>query len=1194
MPAEEDRSVRVPYALLTALALCLMLAAPAAAHKPTYRTPGYPGLSAVPKFSSGSSTKPGKPVKLGGGYRPHLLVDGAGTGHIVFSTSGHAFGPPGEEQTTAGADHYCRLPRGATRCASTTTFVVPEIYDSGPGDTSPYFDNQPGFNTDIGEGARPLASGSSLLLLMHRSRNVIQVPGGYSDDANFLYSSDDGGNTFTGPGIVGTLDYESGAVVYGSGIQSIGVLGTTPTTLSNDPSHDYFQGTPAGAFAPASEIGQLDPTYGSGDGRSLALDGTRPVAAFNTLSRVTVREYRGSGDINSPSSWTESSLKGTAATLAGGPHGAWLAYQPIGITRREVVVKLAHGRPVGRPVAVFPQLLASQDNELTADATGGLTAAWVARDPQHTDSYDRLTISQSTDGRHWSRPEIIARGPHHQTLSGLQIATAPDGGGFAMYVHGNVNDGNPLGAFSLGGQVVAVPFGPGGPTGQKGLGGLGGSGGTSGCLDVRFGDVHAHVDAGCFLRDPADPTGSAAIAYGGVHVNGLELRPDAPGTAIVIDPRTHTIDGVHGTVSILLQAAGVPDIKLWDGSLHAFLGAQDHAGDLLFGLPMTGFHANVLGFEALGLVDVLLGKESVQIPMALKLPQYMHATAQATLVADSAHNLERSSLRVSVPDLELGGLEVSHMALDYSGPAEQWTGTAELNVPPGSGTAGMDVRGAVVTFNHGDFDTGGFQSDPFPGTAVYRNAFLNSFDAAFDLHPTARISGNAELGAIPQGSNGYALQATGPYAIAFGSPSVMSVDGDGAIEGVPLSSAHATFTTDGQFTETGSIGLDTSGLTLAGLVDATATLSDGSIAGTVSGTFAVEGQTLASKTIPFNSDGFGVCEDSGVGPFKVSAGFVYTWSGGAEVHLLDCDTAASASASASAARARATALGFSVAAGSDVEELTLHGAPGSPRITLTSPSGQTVIPSTTDARAPAIELDFPKGGLTAVAIRHPAAGVWHLAPAAGSAPISSVIAARGYPPPALRARVAGAGHRRAVVYRVALHPGLIVRFAEVRRGRVLAVIGRARSGRGRIAFAPAAGPAGSRQIVALLSGAGTVPGSAVLTRYRAPVSLRPGKAGVRLSHRGREFVIRIRRAAGATRYAVSAATADGRRVRTVIGTRRLQLRVPAAGWSDRIVVTVTPLGSSGRAGPSTRARLHVRFSAPHLTGRRAKHPSHGR
>ena len=82
---------------------------------------------------------------------------------------------------------------------------------------------------------------------MHRAGNVIQVPGGYGNDVNFLYSSDDGGKTFTGPGIIGTLGYDTGTVVYGSGIQSIGVLGTTATTLSSDDSNEYFQGTPAAA-----------------------------------------------------------------------------------------------------------------------------------------------------------------------------------------------------------------------------------------------------------------------------------------------------------------------------------------------------------------------------------------------------------------------------------------------------------------------------------------------------------------------------------------------------------------------------------------------------------------------------------------------------------------------------------------------------------------------------------------------------------------------------------------------------------------------------------------------------------------------------------------------------------------------------------------------------------------------------------
>jgi hypothetical protein len=1147
------------------------------------RTPGYPGLRTVPRFGSGTpDTTPGRPIHIGAGYRPHLTADGAGTAHIVYSLSGRASGPAGEETTTAGSDVYCRLPRGSRRCAATSTFTVPETYSSGAGDVSPYFENEPGFNTDIGEGARPLASGSSLLILMHRAHNVIQVPGGYSDDANFLYSSDDGGRSFTGPGIVGTLDYDSGAVIYGTGIQSIGVLGVTAATLADDPSHDHFQGVPAGSFAGAGTGAQLDPTYGSGDGRALALDGDRPVAAFSVVSgNSSVREYTGHGDVNDPANWSHASVRGTGLTLAGGPHGAWLAYNPVGVLKRAAVVRLRDGHPVGRAHPVLPRILDSQDDELTADANGGLTAAWVARDSGSSDFYGRLTITSSSDGVRWTKPQVIAVAPRHQTLSGLQIATAPDGGGFATYVRGTLNDGNPLGqAFGIGGQVYVVPFGPTRPTGEKGLGGLGGGGG-GGCLDVRFGAVHAHVDAGCFLRDPSDPTGSAAIAYGGVHVNGVELRPDAPGTAIVVDPRTHTIDSVHGTVSVLLQSPGVPDIRLWDGSLHAYLGGHDHAGDLLFALPMGGFRANVLGFRALGTVDVLLGSDAVRIPLALALPRYMGATAAATLTADSAHDLDRASLVVSIPNLAFAGLDVSGTRLEWRGPAEQWAGTTELGIPPGAGPAGLDVRDASVQFDHGDFSAGSFVTRPYPGTPVYTDAYLKDFDAAFDLHPPRRITGDAELGAIPSLGSGYALEATGPFAIAFGTPSRMTVTGGGAIEGVPLSTARASFTTDGHFGETGSLGIDAFGIAVQGSVDASALLGPGTIAGTVTGSFSVEGQTLASKSVPFNSDGFGICEDSGLGPLHVSSGFVYHWSGSAEISLLDCDSLAEAGVS----RARAADTGVPVAAGTDALELTVRGVSGAPSVVLRSPGGETVAPSLTDARAPAIALPLARGGVTLVAIRHPSAGLWHVDAGPGSPPIASVGAARGYPAPSVRARVAGHGRARRLIYRVGARPGLTVRFAEYRGGRPLAGLGGPLRGHGTIRFTPAAGPAGTRDVVALLSGLGTVPRSLVVARYRAPASPRPGRARLRLAVRGRRFVIRVGRSRAAARYLLRARTTAGRRIVALLRARPAAVGVPAAGWSDRIVVTVTPIGAGGRAGPTTRASLGTRFRAPRYARR---------
>ena len=111
-------------------------------------------------------------------------------------------------------------------------------------------------------------------------------------------------------------------------------------------------------------------------------------------------------------------------------------------------------------------------------------------------------------------------------------------------------------------------------------------------------------------------------------MNGLEIRPDAPGTAIVIDDATHTIESTGGNVSVLLQHPGIPDVTLWDGPLKADLGKADNVGDPLFTLPMTSFHANVLGFEVLGTPTVTLGTESVSIPVSLKMPGYLGVTAR--------------------------------------------------------------------------------------------------------------------------------------------------------------------------------------------------------------------------------------------------------------------------------------------------------------------------------------------------------------------------------------------------------------------------------------------------------------------------------------------------------------------------------------------------------------------------------------
>jgi hypothetical protein len=497
-------------------------------------------------------------------------------------------------------------------------------------------------------------------------------------------------------------------------------------------------------------------------------------------------------------------------------------------------------------------------------------------------------LSTSSDGRHWAKPRQIFQAGRKDGVSGLQIAVGPDGGGVAVFVHGGTGKKVNVGTlFGIGGQVTAVPFGARGSTGKKGLGTEGS--GSAGCLDIRFGAVHAHVDSGCFLRiaTKKDPGGDASIAYGGVHVNGLEIRPDAPGTAIVIDDAAHTLESLGGNVSILLQHPGIPDIKLWDGPLHADLGKHDNVGDPLFPLPMTTFHADVLGFEALGTPIAVLGEESVSIPLSLKMPSYLGVTGSATLAANMTEGLERPSLHIAIPDIGLSGLELRGGSIDWAGPEDQWAGTGELEMQPGAGAAGLDVKGAQIAFDHGDFSSGSFTTAPYPGTPIYRNVYLENLGAAFNLHPPPSLTGNAEIGAVAHGGGVYSLEATGPLQTAFGNPSTMNVEGDGAIYGVPLTSAHATFTTAGTFHETGILGFDDFGLEVGGTVDATTDLAAGTTSGTIAGTFSFAGQGV-EESVPFNDTGFGLCKEFGVSPASFSAGFIFKWEGGVEVIPTGC------------------------------------------------------------------------------------------------------------------------------------------------------------------------------------------------------------------------------------------------------------------------------------------------------------------
>ena len=150
-----------------------------AAARRSFKTPGYRWNHKLPKVAP---VVPGRLLTLGDGEYPHVLVDAAGTGQIAYTTA-----PNGAPSVL----HDCVLLRGQTGCAANSGLVPAEAGD-------------PRYNIDD-DGPTPLAIGNELLMLDHRYPNAETLPDGSAGYPTFLWTSEDGGKTFTGPGIVGNL-----------------------------------------------------------------------------------------------------------------------------------------------------------------------------------------------------------------------------------------------------------------------------------------------------------------------------------------------------------------------------------------------------------------------------------------------------------------------------------------------------------------------------------------------------------------------------------------------------------------------------------------------------------------------------------------------------------------------------------------------------------------------------------------------------------------------------------------------------------------------------------------------------------------------------------------------------------------------------------------------------------------------------
>jgi hypothetical protein len=206
-------------------------------------------------------------------------------------------------------------------------------------------------------------------------------------------------------------------------------------------------------------------------------------------------------------------------------------------------------------------------------------------------------------------------------------------------------------------------------------------------------------------------------------------------------------------------------------------------------------------------------------------------------------------------------------------------------------------------------------------------------------------------------------------------------------------------------------------------------------------------------------------------------------------------------------------------------------------------------------------------------VRNPGGGKWTVSAAPGSSPITSVTAARGYKPPRIAARVDGGGPVRRLAYSVSTRPGLSVTFAE-RSSRTYHLLGRATGVHGSLRFTPAAGAAGRRAIVAIVSDDGVQRETVTVASYRAPGPVTPTRVrDLRVARHGRRFKIGFGTATGASYYLLTVRTSDGRHLVRLVGRARHSLTLPVLGYTDHLTVTVLGVSPLGRRGQATRARI---------------------
>ena len=1143
--------------LVAGVAIALALLPALAADAAVYRDPpSYEGRKRPPK------TQPAPlpdPVSLSPrGLGPHLVVDDAGTAHIVWAEGG-------PDDGLADRVIYCRLKRGASSCDARHTLRA------GPED--PY-------NTDYA-GPRIVRVGNQLVAFTKRYPVVVQKPDGASSSTVWAWTSNDGGTSWSAPAIVGK--YDLGDMV---------VMGPSDSPTILNFGYDAF----CGMCITAYRSGQYSGTSGNLATRpndsyyaQIELHNGLPVVSWVNLDGTThVRAWTGQGSVIDPATWTApSSLPNADETdLSGGPSGLSLSTRPRDSTRFQFRTIGAGG--FGDALPLTPAKDSSPIfGTLEQDAGGRLIAAWSDRNTFANNDGLWLRLAGATPGG--GQPTFA---PAQRSIRGdangqIELAGAEDGGGFAAFNHtGFVTDH---------GEIMAGPFGNQAANGRQGLGDIpgGGASGTT-CQQVKFGEFAAETAAGCFLNGTGENS-HLVVTGGEINLHGLRIIPEG-NTKITLDPRTLRID-TSGDVRVVVSNSVVGDITLWRGEIHRDLGAV-REGTNLFEFPIGQYATNILGFGVGADIGVRLEKDGVHIPLALKLPPVFGGfSGEAELIATREDGLVLDSLEIHIGPLPLGPLIINAVDIRYSAGEDLWTGSGSVTLPA-AGRLDIDP----VEFAQGRFRRAVLSYTPANPIAIGPFVYLLRIGGGFKVEPV-EIEASARIGAGAAANGTAPVNVDGRFVMRFpsGGPADFTMTGVLSLFVVQIADGFLNFQSDGYAAFGGQAGGSFGPLSINaktnGFVDGTSGAFGARLDGDVGlcidiPLWGTECLNAGARTA-VSSIGFAACvgaslPDPPVG--DIEAGLSFPWSDWDPLMLVNPAYAAIKIAAhihpgcnvddytipaprpAPARVAQAGGRSFAVPNGLPTEGIKVEGDGGRPSFTATGPGG-VVVGTETPSSAGVV---FNAGGPTTsyLLLREPRGGTWTITPNDGSPAITSIQVAHGFDPLKVRANLGGRGRTRKIEYRLS-NRGHDQRAVFLERGKFgTRVLGATSKARGTLRFTPADVRGRNRTVLVQTQRDGFVSSEKRIGKFEAPPLKRPGKVRkLRAKRRGNSLLVRWRGARDAQRYSITVRGRQGTLLGRFVGKKARRVKFPRVRRDEKLKVSAYAVSKKLRRGPVTRKKV---------------------